>query len=513
MKAIERRMNTLRCLIEKQPHFCSINILFIEPQHRFCNGRLNTRAALSEQRAGWRLTVDNKTPLCEKFGMRVFLKSLLIATAILVVTVAGAYAASGDLLWARDYDIANNVVDNASDVGVRSGNIFVTGTSGNDYATIKYRAGGRRAWVRRFDGPASGKDQANALAIGQGNNVVVTGASQGTGGTFDYLTIKYSTTGTPTWVRRFNAVANGADIARAVTIDTNGNVYVTGSSRGATTGLDYATVKYSSRGRRQWVRRYNGPGNATDIARAVSVDATGNIFVTGRSQGTTTGADYATVKYNSSGQRLWVSRYNGPASGQDAAWGLTVDNTGNVTVTGDSRGTTTGIDYATVQYDTSGGVERWTARYNNTGTGADRAKSVKADNLDNIIVTGESTGTTTGVDYATISYSATGTQQWVQRFNAANADNDRARELAIDADRNVYITGTSSSLDAGDSSSVYLTLKYNGAGGIQWARQYGSVIPSSFYSGVGIAVGNFVYVAGTKSDRIGTDYATLKYER
>jgi hypothetical protein len=49
--------------------------------------------------------------------------------------------------------------------------------------------------------------------------------------------------------------------------------------------MDYATVKYDSSGHQTWVARYNGPGNADDMAYAMMIDKNGNIYVTGQSMG------------------------------------------------------------------------------------------------------------------------------------------------------------------------------------------------------------------------------------
>ncbi len=80
----------------------------------------------------------------------------------------------------------------------------------------------------------------------------------------------------------------------------NGRVYVTGTSWGGrATNDDYATVAYNVRtGARVWVRRYNGPASGADSATALAARG-GRVLVTGGSAGTTTGNDYATIAYNS----------------------------------------------------------------------------------------------------------------------------------------------------------------------------------------------------------------------
>ncbi len=122
-------------------------------------------------------------------------------------------------------------------------------------------------------------------------------------------------------------------------VDGSGNVYVTGSSEG-----DYATIKYSPDGDTLWVRRYSGS------ASALAVDDSGNVYVTGWSYGSGTFDDYATIKYAPNGDSLWVRRYNGPGNDYDLPFALALDGDGNVYVTGESYGSGTNYDYATIKY-------------------------------------------------------------------------------------------------------------------------------------------------------------------
>jgi hypothetical protein len=77
-------------------------------------------------------------------------------------------------------------------------------------------------------------------------NVYVTGYSPGTGTGDDYVTIRYSSAGVPLWTNRYNGPANGQDQPNALAVDAYGNVYVTGASSGSGTVIDFATLKYNS---------------------------------------------------------------------------------------------------------------------------------------------------------------------------------------------------------------------------------------------------------------------------
>jgi hypothetical protein len=181
-------------------------------------------------------------------------------------------------------------------------------------------AGGvHEAWVQRYNGPANHADSASAIAIDKSGNVYVTGGSAISSIVPDYTTIKYHSAGQQQWVAYYNGPANNADFADAIAVDGSGNVYVTGESAGPGTYIDYATIKYNSSGQEQWVTRYDGPAHDLDRASAIAVDASGNVYVTGWSSGSGTGVDCATVKYDSAGQEQWVARYDGPVHGADQA--------------------------------------------------------------------------------------------------------------------------------------------------------------------------------------------------
>src|SRR6266480_2779927 len=170
------------------------------------------------------------------------------------------------------------------------------------------------------------------------------------------------------WVARYNGTGNGNDEAQAVAVDNSGNVYVAGTMFGSGTLNDLATIKYGSGGQQQWVAIYNDFDNPDAQLNAMTIDKSGNVYVTGWSGILYGYHDCTTIKYNSAGQEQWATEYHGGAN-HDAPSAIAVDHAGNAYVTG-----TTEIcpeyDYLTLKYN-SAGQEQWVARYNGPGTGFD----------------------------------------------------------------------------------------------------------------------------------------------
>jgi len=453
-----------------------------------------------------------------KIPQKTFVAPILVLVSLLLLGTSQSQIplalAPGPVqeAWVARYNGPGNLDDGGHAIaGDSSGNVYVTGGSHGsgtdlDYATIKYTSAGQQQWVARYNGLASGWDRAAAIARDSSGNVYVTGQSLGLGTNFDYATVKYDSTGQELWVARYNGPGNGEDDAVAIAVDSSGNVYVTGQSLGLGTGLfDYATIKYDSAGQEQWVARYSLP--ASDLAVAIAVDGSGNVYVTGRSTGLGTFPDYATVKYDSAGQEQWVARYNGPGNGGDFANGIAVDASGNVYVTGGSDDSDGYLDYATIKYN-SAGQEQWVARYN--GGSHDYAWAIALDGSGNVYLTGESIGSGTASDYATIKYDASGQEQWVARYNSSRTGDDYARAIALDGSGNVYVMGFSNKAHTYD----YATVKYGSAGQEQWVARYNG--PGNGNEEVANTMvvdgsGN-VYVTGASPGRgTGFDYATVKY--
>lgn len=436
--------------------------------------------------------------------------SLVIPLAILNLLLPALLQAQVDTGWVRRYYAPGSASDQASALAVDGrGNVYVTGASGSsyDYVTIKYDPDGETLWVRRYNGPGNSYDYAHAIAVDGAGNVYVTGESDSSG--YDYATVKYDSVGVEQWVARYKGPRYSGDLATAIAVDDAGNVYVTGESDSSGTLADYTTVKYNSSGVEQWVRRYNGPGNSYDYALAIALDDVGNAYVTGRSTGSGTGNDYATVKYSAGGETLWVTRYDGPAHNSDGATAIVLDGSGNVYVTGGTyNGPGTSNDYLTIKYS-SAGESLWVRGYNGPANDYDGATAIAVDDTGCVYVTGQSKDSATNYDYATVKYTPVGETSWVRRYsNGSSIQNDYARAIAVDAAGGVYVTGESyyHSMD-------YATVKYGADGESLWVQRYNGPGNSDDYA-VAVAVDDSggVYVTG-RSTGVGTgyDYATVKY--
>ncbi len=366
-------------------------------------------------------------------------------------------------------------------------------------------------WVSHYNGPGNGSEFASDLTVDNSGNVYVTGFSYGGIITSDdYATVKYDPNGVQLWVKRYNGPGNGDDGASDIAIDLSGNVYVTGSSYGGTTtGTDYATIKYGTDGTQLWVKRYNGTGNSDDSASVLAVDGSGNVYVTGSSFGDATGTDYATVKYAADGNLLWAARYNGPGNSDEEAYDLAIDSAGNVYVTGISVSEVTSSDYVTVKYDTNGN-RLWVATYNGTENSDDTVSAIATDSSGNVYVTGTSFGGSTNYDYATVKYGTDGNQLWAARYNGPGNDDDGAQDVAVDNAGNVYVTGYSYDTN---TDYDYVTAKYGPGGNQLWAARYNGPANGSDFA-YALAIDNWdnVYVTGISFDgNTANDYATVKY--
>jgi hypothetical protein len=108
---------------------------------------------------------------------------------------------------------------------------------------VKYTPTGNQVWVKRYDGGLNADDRAYAIAIDDTANVYIAGYSKNANN-FDFITIKYDSAGTQEWAMQFNSQYDQTDVARAIYVADDGDVYVTGQSANVA-NEDFLTIRYS----------------------------------------------------------------------------------------------------------------------------------------------------------------------------------------------------------------------------------------------------------------------------
>jgi DNA-binding beta-propeller fold protein YncE len=273
---------------------------------------------------------------------------------------------------------------------------------GRDFQTVAVNAAsGALLWRKQYNGPASGDDTANAIAVSpDGSKVFVTGQSAGAGTGIDYETIAYTaTTGSVAWSTRYNDPLNGDDTARAIGISPDGStIYVAGSATEEQGSIrpntDFFVIAYATAtGSQSWTASYAGEGQDNpDDAYALGVSPDGShIIVTGSSTAAGgSNTDYATVSWGPTGALQWVQRFNGPSSLDDSPTAMAISPDGSkVFVTGWTQSTSTGKAWATLAYGTATGGWLW-RRLNygpNNGDDIANAIAVSPDSSE-VVVTG-----------------------------------------------------------------------------------------------------------------------------
>lgn len=392
--------------------------------------------------------------------------------------------------------------DHGMSIAVDSvGNSYVTGSffdtivfgttvlesNGNsDIFVTKYNPDGKILWAKSYGG--SGEDVGYSITCLPGGTLVFTGmisstvligddTLMGSGGT-DVIVSKLTSDGISVWNKSFGGA--GEDAGRGVTLDTKGNIYLTGSfsdkitfsdpnataitAAGAT---DIFLVKYSTSGDLVWARRAGGI--SIDEARGICFDKNGFVNIVGIFWGTatfpggtaldiTSGGNYDgfVTQYDLDGAPQWSRRIGGGTD--DGANAIAVNDSGTMYITGYYTGT---ASFGAGTSLTLGGM--YLAKYTidgfsegaiRVGTNAsDVGKSVAVDKSGSVYVIGNFLGKTDfGVstvpdltsagraDIIICCYNATGNLQWANRAGSALSDNGNC--VIIDPKNDVLLTGS-----------------------------------------------------------------------
>jgi hypothetical protein len=137
-------------------------------------------------------------------------------------------------------------------------------------------------------------------ALSSSDNVLLTGVDYYTrpSTTISYGTVELNTNGATVWQSLYPQVSSGVSVGTSLAVDSVNNLYVTGYSSGTNGHNDIVTIKYGPNGNQVWLQRYSSPGNGNAAGNAISVDNNGNVYVTGYDTTTAGGTEIVLIKYS-----------------------------------------------------------------------------------------------------------------------------------------------------------------------------------------------------------------------
>jgi hypothetical protein len=287
-----------------------------------------------------------------------------------------------------------------------------------------------------------------------------------------------------------------------------------------------------------WLSAQRFGQTSFDNGNDIAVDASGNRYITGSFNGTisfgsfsltSSGYDAYIAKISPAGTVLWAQKGGGTST--DEAWGVAVDASGNVYVTGNFYSTTATFGSVTLTNTGSATGDIFIAKYNSAGTiqWAVKAGSTATDDAGKITcdasgawISGRFTGTAafgsfnlttagggTDMDMYVAKYNTSGTCQWAQR-GGGTTSSDKGMDIAVDGSGNSYVTGYftgtgtfgSFTINAIGGASDYdaFVAKYNSTGTIQWVKQGGIASYGEIARSIAVdASGNSYMILGFQS--------------
>lgn len=408
------------------------------------------------------------------------------------------------------------IVDVSNDTGDKNLEFTLIDSSGNQSNTISKTF--TQLWTRQWG--TENEDVGNRITVDNSNNIYVTGYTNGGidgnsnfGGSDIFLT-KFLPSNNKEWTIILGS--SNDDVGRDITVDSDGNIYIVGSTQGNLDGIsnngqwDIFLAKYNPSGIKQWTRLLGT--TLDDHAYGVTTDISGNIYITGGSQGNLDGKpnlqygvmDIFLTKYTATGTRQWTTLLGSP--NEDVAHDITSDSTGNIYITGYTQSSSFNSDSFTrqifvVKFD--GSINSTWTQFHDSDLGFSETESafgITTDSDNNIYVAGSfAIG---GSIMFLLKYNDSGVQQWVRTLNSDIGVADDAFDVSTDSNNNVYITGRSygsygdTPNDSEQNSLIFI--KYNSGGDTIWLTQEGQAI------GYGLVTdsNDNIYITGETSSNL-----------
>jgi len=281
------------------------------------------------------------------------------------------------------------------------------------------------------------------------------------------------------------------DFGRAVAVDSEGSVFLTGYSEGAFQGAENAgewdafLARFDGSGALSWTREWGGEGS--ELGQTVTCDDAGHVYVAGYTassldaQGVAGGHDVFLTMYGADGADGWTKQWGTEADEYVTAAARAPRG---VVVVGYTKGAFDGFanqgrDDVFVTLRDSEGEPLWTRQLGSAGT--DYAQAVHVDAVGNVFVAGYTAGNLGDDDLGAedaflVAFDADGQQLFVRQWGSETTDYG----LGVDGDAagNLYVTGYAYGSVDGETPIAgedgYLT-KFDATGARAWTRQFGTL--------------------------------------
>jgi hypothetical protein len=305
--------------------------------------------------------------------------------------------------------------------------------------------------------------------------------------------------------------AGGTTVGKAIAVDNSGNLYVTGSTTESVDGqtlygnTDLFITKYSPAGNRLWTVEDGAPGGTT-IGYAIATDSANNVYVTGEASQPMDGQSQNGTflsKYSSDGDLEWTVLNGNYRSGWSGGR-VAVGPSGNIDVIGPATYVINASAHESIylaQYNSSG-VQQWIIVPQTVNP--TKAGGIALDSSENIYFT------TLNTSNAIIEkYSSSGDYSW--SVSDAASGTTIGNGIASDSSGNTYVVGaTFGALDGQElqgSEDLFLT-KYDSSGIRQWTIEDGTSGGSTSALGVALDSQENPFLTGFTTE--GLDGQTLQ---
>ena len=390
------------------------------------------------------------------------------------------YSNTGGILWSKFYNGANNQNDRpVKIVADAANNIYIAGESDvdnssgidYDYALIKYNSAGTLQWARTIGSNAE-NDTPTDMVLDATDNVIITGKADMNTNVLitnnDFMTVKYSAAGVNAWVKFHAGSRNGgtgSDIASALITDMAGNVYVAGGTENTGTQKDATVIKYDASGNVVWLNNYNGDGDFSESSRSIVIDINFNAYIGGYSFREGHNRNISLVKIDANGNTVCSFLLNGTQNDDDEIEAMAIDVSGNVYATGYVKNIGQKSDMITLKFDPNTCDTVWTRTYNFSANQSEKGMSIVVDAPGNVYITGRSDSnpndTIDNDDIVTIKYDTNGNLIWIQRYNGPGNLRDEPSRILLDNSAHVLVCGRTEKVNDDD----FVLIKYNSSDG------------------------------------------------